>query len=111
MAGVDRRRFVRLGIAAAAGAVGASAFEASGAAFAAVQAGDGPYGPLGPADANGIQLPQGFRGRELARGDMPVVGTDYVWPVFPDGGAMFPAGAAAGSTSRTANTRRPAPVA
>jgi secreted PhoX family phosphatase len=91
MAGIDRRRFLGLGIAATAGAVGASAFESPGAAFAAVQPGDGPYGPLGPADANGIQLPDGFRARELARGDVPVAGTDYVWPVFPDGGATFPA--------------------
>jgi hypothetical protein len=105
MAGIDRRRFLGQGIAATVGAVGASAFEASGAALAAVQAGDGPYGPLGPADANGIQLPDGFVAHELARGEMAVAGTDYVWPVFPDGGA------AAGSTSRTANTRRPAPVA
>jgi uncharacterized protein len=85
---IDRRRFLGLGVAATAGAVGANGLQATGAA---AQAGDGPYGSLGPPDANGIQLPDGFRSRELARGDAPVVGTDYVWPVFPDGGATFPA--------------------
>jgi secreted PhoX family phosphatase len=86
--GIDRRRFLGLGVAATAGAVGTGVLHATSVA---AQAGDGPYGPLGPPDANGIQLPDGFRARELARGDAPVVGTDYVWPVFPDGGATFPA--------------------
>jgi hypothetical protein len=111
MAGIDRRRFLGLGIAATAGAVGASAFESQGAAFAVVRAGDGPYGPLGVADANGIQLPDGFRARELARGDMPVAGSDSSGPSSRTTARRSPPVAAAGSTSRTANTHRPAPVA
>jgi uncharacterized protein len=86
--GIDRRRFLGLGVAATVGVVGAGAFQATGAA---AQTGDGPYGPLGPADANGIQLPDGFHARVIARSDVPIAGTDYVWPVFPDGGATFPA--------------------
>jgi secreted PhoX family phosphatase len=101
--GIDRRRFLGLGVAATAGAVGASAFHATGAA---AQAGDGPYGPLGPPDANGIQLPDGFRARELARGEAPVAGTDYVWPVFPDGGATFPG--RGGGWIYVANSEHPA---
>ena len=104
MAGeIDRRRFLGLGVAATAGAVGATALQATGAA---AQAGDGPYGPLGPADANGIQLPEGFRSRELARGEAAVAGTDYVWPVFPDGGATF--SARGGGWIYVANSEHPA---
>jgi hypothetical protein len=53
------------------------------------QGAPGPYGPLLPADENGVELPPGFRSRVVARAGVPVEGTDYVWPVFPDGGATF----------------------
>ena len=52
--------------------------------------GAGPYGPLQPADANGVMLPQGFSSRIVARGGLPVEGTGYVWPQFPDGSATYP---------------------
>lgn len=47
------------------------------------------YGPLGPADANGLRLPAGFTSRVVATSGEPVAGTDYVWPINPDGGATF----------------------
>jgi len=49
----------------------------------------GPYGPLGAPDANGIRLPEGFRSREVARSLVPVGGTSYPWPIFPDGAATY----------------------
>ena len=42
-------------------------------------------------DANGILLPEGFTSRVIARSDEAVEGTDYTWPIFPDGGAVFAA--------------------
>jgi hypothetical protein len=51
--------------------------------------GDGPYGPLRPPDANGIMLPQGFVSREIARGNAPVTGTNYLWHLWSDGAATF----------------------
>jgi hypothetical protein len=48
------------------------------------------YGPLGDADANGIQLPEGFTSRVVATSGAAVAATGYVWPADPDGGAVFP---------------------
>ncbi|MDO8189283.1 DUF839 domain-containing protein [Conexibacter sp. JD483] len=53
------------------------------------QAGPGPYGPLLPPDANGIQLPQGFSSRLIARSGRAVEGTSYSFPIFPDGQATY----------------------
>ena len=48
------------------------------------------YGPLASTpDANGLLLPEGFSSDVLAAGGQPVVGTNYRWHVFPDGGACF----------------------
>jgi uncharacterized protein len=40
-------------------------------------------------DQHGVILPEGFRARVIARSTRPVAGTDYTWPIFPDGGATF----------------------
>jgi uncharacterized protein len=53
-------------------------------------------GPLLPPDANGIRLPAGFRSRVIAIGGLPVRPSaaesfDYVWHMYPDGGATFAA--------------------
>jgi len=48
------------------------------------------YGPLGEPDANGLRLPEGFTSRVVATTGETVEGTDYVWHVAPDGGAVFP---------------------
>ena len=55
----------------------------------AAEAGDGPYGPLQPADANGIQLPEGFTSRVVALSNTPAGTSGYAWHTFPDGGACF----------------------
>jgi secreted PhoX family phosphatase len=49
---------------------------------------------LAAADANGLRLPSGFTSRVIATTGEPVAGTDFVWPLLPDGGATFttPAG-------------------
>jgi len=89
-----RREFLRVTGVAVAGVAGALAFPGAIGALASgpiTQGGDGPYGPLGAADELGLRLPEGFSGRIVAHGDELVQGTDYVWHVFPDGGATFPA--------------------
>jgi secreted PhoX family phosphatase len=80
---VDRRAFLRVGLAGAAVA-------AFGPRLAACGPDLGPYGELGAADANGIKLPSGFTSRVLARSGSPVPGTTYTWHAAPDGGATFP---------------------
>jgi secreted PhoX family phosphatase len=90
---LDRREFLRIG--AGTTLVGAALLalpDVTGALAGGpiTRSGDGPYGPLGSPDELGFRLPEGFRARELARGNEAVAGTDYPWHVFPDGGATFP---------------------
>jgi secreted PhoX family phosphatase len=80
---MDRRAFLRAGMASAAVA-------AIGPRLAACTPDPGPYGALKAADANGIKLPSGFTSRVLARSGATVPGTSYVWHGAPDGGATFP---------------------
>ena len=47
------------------------------------------YGRLGPPDANGLQLPAGYRSRIVARSGQRVGATQYVWHPAPDGGHCF----------------------
>ena len=56
---------------------------------APAQAGASPYAPLGAPDANNLMLPPGFSSRIVARSLEPVPGTSYVWPIFPDGQAVY----------------------
>ena len=99
---MERRAFLRVMAAlAAAGLLPRSRWRGAKAIAA-----DGPYGPLGPADANGIMLPAGFTSREVARGGSVVGTTGYVWPPFPDGGAVF---RAPGGWIYVANSERNAP--
>jgi secreted PhoX family phosphatase len=49
----------------------------------------GPVGLLGEPDANGLQLPEGFTSRIVARSGEEVTGTGYTWHGNPDGGACF----------------------
>jgi len=85
---VNRRAFLRSGLFAALGAAASGSLWARAAR--ATTAPVGPYGPLLPADANGIQLPAGFRSRVVARANQLVPGTAHVWHSRPDGGAVFP---------------------
>jgi secreted PhoX family phosphatase len=60
--------------------------------FAApAEPGPSPYGPLQAPDANGLMLPAGFTSRVIARSGLPVLGTVYPWPIFPDGAHCFAA--------------------
>jgi secreted PhoX family phosphatase len=81
---VDRRAFLRAGLASAAVAT-------IGPRLAGCTPNAGPYGALGAADANGIKLPSGFASAVVARSGSVVPGTTYTWPAAPDGGATFPA--------------------
>jgi hypothetical protein len=55
----------------------------------AASAGLGPYGPLQPPNQAGLMLPQGFTGRQIARGGSVVSGTTYPWHFATDGGAVY----------------------
>ncbi|MEJ7784184.1 MAG: alkaline phosphatase PhoX [Solirubrobacteraceae bacterium] len=86
---MNRREFLRSSAATAGGlALSGGLWREALAAAPAVPAA-GPYGPLLAQDANGIRLPQGFTSRKIAHAGQPVAGTDYVYPVFPDGQATF----------------------
>ena len=84
-----RREFLKTSLAAAgAVALGPSFWQRVFAAPA--QPGNGPYGPLQEADANGLMLPEDFTSRIVARSGLPVAGTLYPWPIWPDGAFTFP---------------------
>lgn len=51
--------------------------------------GPGPYGPLRAPDANGIRLPMGFKSREIARTDKPVIDGGDPFHFLPDGMGTF----------------------
>ncbi|MGY0055637.1 alkaline phosphatase PhoX [Streptomyces sp. LZ34] len=86
---MERRTFLRGAvIGTSAAAFGGTLMR--GAAYAApAQNGPSPYGAPGAADANGIQLPNGFTSRVIARSGKVVSGTSYTWHNAPDGGACF----------------------
>ena len=91
---MNRRQFLRVASALAAGAVvGDSLWSRALAAPAAgpepATGGPGPYGPLLAPDAHGIQLPAGFTSRVIAHARQPVAETGYAWHLLPDGGATF----------------------
>jgi secreted PhoX family phosphatase len=85
---MDRRHFLQ------AGALGA-ALVAAGCSVppGPADVADGParYGALRNPDRLGLQLPQGFSARIVARSSNLVEGTDHIWHLAPDGGACFAA--------------------
>jgi secreted PhoX family phosphatase len=88
---MERRTVLRAAVIGA----GAAAFSGSlwSEAFAApAQPGPSPYGALRAADGNGVQLPDGFTSRVIARSRQQVGSTGYNWHDAPDGGACFVAG-------------------
>ena len=89
---MDRRTFLRRGLAAAAGAGLLTRSEPAGAAPA--QPGAGPYGSLEgrTPDTNGFLLPEGFTSRVVAVSGDPVGDTDHWWHLFPSAAATFPDG-------------------
>ena len=86
---IDRRQFLRAGVATGAALALGPAFWRHAYAAPTVP-GPGPYGALGAADANGVMLPSGFSSRILAVSRQQVAGTAYTWHDAPDGGAVFP---------------------
>src|SRR5690606_18079889 len=46
-------------------------------------------GPLLDPDENGIRLPAGVTSRRIATSGELVPGTDFEWPIYPDGAATF----------------------
>lgn len=87
-----RREFLQTGLVAVGTATLGPAFWSKAFAAPPAAPGAGPYGPLGAADPNGFRLPDGFRSRVIARGRLPVEGTDYVWHSSSDGAATFATG-------------------
>lgn len=93
MAGIDRRKFLTMGLAATGTSLAFGPGFWRGAYADAVTPGDGPYGSIeGRApDANGIILPEGFTSRVVARAGETLPGpSGYAWHADPDGGAVFP---------------------
>jgi hypothetical protein len=83
-----RRQFLAGGMAAA-GALLLSPSLLREALAAPARAGAGPYGPLQPPNEAGLMLPEGFTGREIARGGRVVEGTAYPWHFASDGAASY----------------------
>jgi secreted PhoX family phosphatase len=87
--GMDRRTFLFSGAVAAA----ASAARAPVALAQDAAAGEEPWDKYQIAgqvlDDNGVVAPEGFAVRVIAISTDNVEGTDYEWPIFPDGGACF----------------------
>jgi secreted PhoX family phosphatase len=85
---IARREFVAGGMAAAGALLISPAFLRDALA-APARAGASPYGPLQPPNDFGLMLPQGFTGRQIARGGRPVEGTAYPWHFGTDGAATY----------------------
>ena len=85
---LNRRDFIRTG-AVAAGTLSFNPAFLRGAFARQAQPGPSPYGELGAPDANGIRLPKGFQSRLIGRGNLPVTGTSFAMPPFPDGSATY----------------------
>ena len=87
---MHRREFLRLGGSLLLGSLAGSSLWARPLLACPAQTGMGPYGNLLPPDANGIQLPPGFRSRVVARAGQLVENSTYTWHALPDGAAVFP---------------------
>ncbi|MDP3857211.1 MAG: DUF839 domain-containing protein [Stagnimonas sp.] len=91
---MHRRQFLQAGLAVAGCfALGRDFWKRAYAAPVVI--GPGPYGELLPPDANGLQLPAGFRSRKLATAYSEVLRADggstgFVFPRAPDGGGVIP---------------------
>ena len=86
---LNRRDFIRSS-AIAAGALSFNPTFLRGAFARQAKPGPSPYGELRAPDTNGLRLPEGFSSRLLGRGTLPVPGTTYTLPAFPDGAAIYP---------------------
>jgi hypothetical protein len=89
---MDRRQFLGSSVAGVGAVVSGPMWRAAHVQEATP--GAGPYGSIEGVspDGNGLVLPEGFTSRVIATSDSVVGGTDYIWHVFPDGGATFATG-------------------
>jgi uncharacterized protein len=85
---ITRRRLLQTGALASGALALGPGFWRRAVASPATPA-DSPYGPLRPADMNGLELPEGFRSRLVARGGEVVGATGYRFPILPDAQATF----------------------
>ncbi|MGZ0220696.1 MAG: translocation protein TolB, partial [Acidimicrobiales bacterium] len=87
---MHRRGFIRASLV---GLGGATSFCVALPAAGAVT--EGPYGSLSgrDPDEHGLVLPPGFTARVIAVAGEPVADSGYIWPIFPDGAAVFDDGA------------------
>lgn len=86
---VDRRSVLRLGASVAGALLLRESVFTALAEGARVAPGSEPYGPLLPPNADGIQLPRGFRSRLLAVSGEQIDPTSHTWHAAPDGGCCF----------------------
>ncbi|MDA3647771.1 PhoX family protein [Saccharopolyspora indica] len=84
-----RRSFLRAAVVGGGVAAFSGGLWTGAAVSAPNRLAEGPYGPLLPADGNGLELPEGFTSRIIARSGDQVEGTSYTWHDAPDGGACF----------------------
>src|SRR5690606_9303953 len=88
----DLRLFLRATAVAAGAAAFSGALWHQASAAGPARPGPSPYGPLQAADANGLQLPEGFPSRSVARPLQRMEWTRDTWPPDTDRGACFPGG-------------------
>jgi hypothetical protein len=87
---VRRREFLRDGAATfGALAMGPAFWQRALSTEAVTRAVAGPYGALGAPNGLGVAVPNGFTATLLGQAGLPVNGTRYLWPTFPDGSASF----------------------
>jgi secreted PhoX family phosphatase len=85
---IGRRNFLASGFAAAGALLVSPAFLREVLAAPATP-GASPYGPLGPPNEVGLMLPEGFTGRQIARGGRTIGATSYPWHFASDGQATY----------------------
>jgi len=107
---MDRRSFLRSALAGAGALALGDALRVAALANPAGNADEPSYGPLRAPDANGLQYPDGFTGRLIARSGLPVGLTTHLWPVFPDGAACFDRPDGAPGWILVANSENPPPA-
>jgi secreted PhoX family phosphatase len=91
---VTRRAFIRAGLyGAGVVSVGVGSWGCKDTPIPPVALKEGGadiFGALQAPDANGLKLPPGFTSRIVAVSSQPVGKSGFVWPIYPDGAAVFP---------------------
>ncbi|WP_205698470.1 alkaline phosphatase PhoX [Conexibacter sp. SYSU D00693] len=87
---VSRRRFLQTSVLSASALAMGPSWWRQALAQSPARAGRGPYGPPLSPDRFGVAVPEGFTSRLVAASGVPVPGTGFIWPPFPDGAATYP---------------------